>query len=240
MSQQSTKMGFVKAEDRATIIPRLIMSVMGLEKQGKTHFALTAPGPIAMFSTDIGEEGVVGKFTGGKKIEIYEVARRDESEDQESVGKEWDNFKAAYLWSMRAKEFRTVLIDTATEIWELLRLARFGTLTQVMPYQYGPVNKEYRMLIREAYNWDKNLILLHKMKAQYINDKKTGEYERAGFNDTGFLVQVNAQVWRYDPSEGGEFVITVNDARQNPEVAGVDFEGPMCDWEFVQSAILEG
>ena len=41
---------------------RLIVSVEGLEKRGKTHFAMTAPPPIAYFDMDIGAEGVVNKF----------------------------------------------------------------------------------------------------------------------------------------------------------------------------------
>jgi hypothetical protein len=41
---------------------RLIASVSGKEKTGKTHFALTAPEPIIFFNIDVGTEGVVGKF----------------------------------------------------------------------------------------------------------------------------------------------------------------------------------
>ncbi len=119
-------------------------------------------------------------------------------------------------------------------------MARFGRLTQVIPYQYGPVNKEWRDLIREAYKHDKNLILLHKMKPQYINDKRTGEYERAGFSDTGFLVQINAQVYRYAPEDGGEFVLSVTDCRQNPDIAGEEFEGDLCCFPFLAQMALPG
>lgn len=231
-----TKLGFIDAETRITQ-PRIILSLCGLEKQGKTHFALTAPGPIAMFSTDIGEEGVVEKFTKDKEIFIMSIDRVDD-DAAEQAPKEYERFKKAYLGLLRGKEVRTIIIDTATEIWELLRMARFGRLTQVMPYQYGPVNAEYRALIREAYNWDKNLILLHKMKAQYINDKRTGEYERSGFSDTGFLVQVNSQIYRYSPEDGGEFVLSVKDCRQNPDLAGEEFEGPMATFPMLATMIM--
>jgi hypothetical protein len=85
-----------------------------------------------------------------------------------------------------------------------------------MPYQYGPVNDEYRNLVREAYKYDKNLILLHKMRPVYINDKRTGKYERSGFSDTGFLVQVNAEI-QY---EDGEFFLTIVDCRHDPSLNG--------------------
>jgi hypothetical protein len=228
--------GFTLANDLSSQ-PRIIASISGLEKQGKTHFSLTAPGPIAMFSTDIGEEGVVEKFMDDKKIYIMHIDRVDE-DSAEQAPKEYSRFHTAYLDMLRGKEVRTILIDTATEIWEILRMARFGRLTQVMPYQYGPVNAEYRALIREAYTYDKTLILTHKMKPQYINDKRTGEYDRAGFGDTGFLVQVNAQVYRYLPQDGGEFAIFVKDCRQEPSLAGEEFTGPMCTFPMLASMVL--
>ena len=230
------KAGFIEASERGTR-PRLIVAISGLEKQGKTHFGLSTPGPIAMFSTDIGEEGVVSKFAG-KEVYIMDIDYGGEEGGQAAAQEEFARFKKAYLAMLRGNSVRTILFDTATEIWETLRMARFGALTQIMPYMYGPVNKEYRDLIREAYNWDKNLILLHKMKSEYVNDKRTGEYVRSGFNDTGFLVQVNAQVWRYEPSEGGEFVFSVKDCRQEPDLAGFDLEGEMCNFPSLAAMVL--
>lgn len=117
-------------------------------------------------------------------------------------------------------------------------MARFGRLTQVMPYQYGPVNSEYRALIREAYGYNKNLILLHKMKPQYVNDKRTADYDRAGFGDTGFLVQVNTRVYRYSPEDGGDFAIYVEDCRQEPDMVGEELVGPMCSFPFLAGMVL--
>lgn len=238
MGKTQTQMknkGFVSAKDRE-VQPRIILSLEGLEKQGKTHFALTAPGPIAMFSTDIGEEGVVSKF-GDKDIWIMSIDKVNE-DSAEQAPKEYARFHKAYIDMLRGNDVRTIILDTATEIWEILRMARFGRLTQVMPYQYGPVNAEYRALIREAYNYNKNLILIHKMKPQYINDKRTSEYDRAGFGDTGFLVQVNAQIYRYSPEDGGEFVLFIKDCRQEPGLAGEEVVGPMCSFPFFASMVL--
>lgn len=232
---QAKKYGFVNAKDKKDK-PRIILSISGLEKCGKTHFALTAPGPVAIFSTDTGEEGVVSKFEN-KDVWIMPLDKVNE-DSAEQAPKEYTRFHTAYIDMLRGDSVRTIIFDTATEIWEILRMARFGRLTQVMPYQYGPVNAEYRALIREAYNWDKNLILLHKMKPQYINDKKTGDYDRAGFGDTGFLVQVNTQVYRYSPEDGGEFAIHIKDCRQNADLAGEEFSGPLCTFPFLASMVL--
>ena len=229
------KKGYTSAKDILKM-PRIVLSISGLEKCGKTHFALTAPAPTIMFSTDIGEEGVVEKFSD-KEIWVMPIARMDE-DSAEQAPKEYARFHEAYTDALRNKDVRTIIFDTATEIWEMLRMARFGRLTQVMPYQYGPVNSEYRALIREAYGYNKNLILLHKMKPQYVNDKRTADYDRAGFGDTGFLVQVNTRVYRYSPEDGGDFAIYVEDCRQEPNMAGEELVGPMCSFPFLAGMVL--
>lgn len=230
--------GFLDAKTIKTK-DRLIVSICGMEKCGKTHFALTAPSPIATFSTDVGEEGVVQKFRD-KDVSVMYLKRLNE-DDPDIAGQsaeEFNRFRTAYLRLLRGKDVKTIVWDTATEIWELLRLARFGRLTQVMPYQYGPVNAEFRALIREAYKYDKNLILLHKMRPVYINDKRVDKYEKAGFGDTGFLVQLNAEI-QYDKDEE-EFVLRIEDCRHNPFMAGEELSGPMCDFEILKSLILGG
>ena len=124
-------------------------------------------------------------------------------------------------------------LPTPQAVFERLERMQIGVV------QYGPVNAEYRALIRGAYKHDKNLLLLQKMKPKYVDDKRTGDYERAGFGDTGFLVQVNAQVYRYSRDEGGEFALYIKDCRQNPDLAGEEFIGdPMCTFPFVAGQIL--
>ena len=46
------------------------MTVFGAPKVGKSHFALTAPGPIIYFSLEPGLEGVVEKFMETKEVFI--------------------------------------------------------------------------------------------------------------------------------------------------------------------------
>jgi len=50
--------------------PRVILSVEGREKEGKSHLAMTAPGPIGIINMDLGLEGVVHKFARDKKIYV--------------------------------------------------------------------------------------------------------------------------------------------------------------------------
>ena len=51
---------------------RMVVALDGLEKMGKTSWALTAPGPIALQNLDIGAEGVIQKFQSEKQIWLAE------------------------------------------------------------------------------------------------------------------------------------------------------------------------
>ena len=133
---------------------------------------------------------------------------------------------------------RSIVWDTATEVWELIRLARFGKLAQVLPVQYGPVNAEMRGLIRTAYDSNKNFVMLHKMKAEYINDRRTGKYERAGFGDSEYLVQVNLRT-TYDPEER-TFGIEILNCRQNMTLCNQAFAGDLCSFPMLAIQIIEG
>ena len=223
---------------------RLVVAVEGREKDGKTSFALSAPAPIAIFNLDTGLEGVVEKLADEKEIIQCEVEYRDATNQNEWT-KMWEQIKKNYYAALKSN-VRTLVMDTASEMWELVRLARFGKLTQVMPHHYGPVNTEFRDLIRAIYKTDKNLILLHKLKDEYINDKKTGKFERAGFKDVAYQVQVNLRVWRKpdedeepkrrrgggvaltdDIAHTGNFGFTIIDCRQDASLAGVEMVEPL-------------
>ena len=243
--------GFVQAS--APTIHRLIVNAEGEEKSGKNHFAFSAPGPIFEHSFDIGNEGVVQKFQSQKKIMIaeYELevqpGEGDQREVAEAANKVWDQFIANYRDGLASCGNGTTMVDTGTEMWELLRLARFGKLTQVMPHHYGPVNKEMQEAIREGFGHNCNVVFLHKRKPEWENfigsdgkekGRKTGKMTRVGFSDMPFLVQVNAVCERVDQEGGGsEFQITVDDCRQNPSINGITLPN---DFEVLLGMVFEG
>ena len=133
--------GFKKLTIGSKPPSRLIMAASGREKQGKSHFALTAPSPIAYFDLDIGTEGVIDKFVAnGKEIyhndynyHLLKDIRKQGPVDVAPYIEMWEKFKSDYV-SILESPVRTLVIDTATELWELLRMSRFGKLDQVMPH----------------------------------------------------------------------------------------------------------
>lgn len=251
------------SEADSIIRPRLVLSLSGLEKTGKTHTALTAPGPIAYLNFDIGDEGVVGKFKESGKQIFHRRFSKPMSfgpagePDASGALAEWIQFSRTWYKLLGVEGLRTIILDTETESWELARLARLGKLSQVKPHHYGPVNAEYNGLLKAAYDSDKNVILIGKMKKEYKNDKWNGGYERAGMSGLGFIVQVILQTFRYDEVAEGEdrvkdsFAVVVKDCRQNPALKGEEFCGvmpwdnaageiSMTSFPWIASQVIEG
>jgi hypothetical protein len=214
--------GFTRAN--SAVKRRLILSIEALEGSGKTRFALTAPGPIAFINFDYGLEGVVEAFQVKKPIYVANVKLNfDGSKDQivKAAEQELTTFEKNYQTAL--KQAKTIVVDTGTELWELMRLAAFGKLAQVMPHHYAPVNQEMTRLIKLAYDSDANLIVTHKLKEQWVNDKRTGQYEFAGMKDIPFLVQAHARLWS---AEDG-YHLRVGKCRQNAQVTGLELMNDM-------------
>jgi len=220
---------------------RIVAAIDGHEKQGKTAFALTAPGPICFFNFDLGLEGVVEKFENEKEIfrTDFDMECPPKSDKQEYYDGIWEEFVQRFRVALDHPDIRSIVIDTETESWETIRLAYFGKKDQVMPHHYGPVNEEYMTLLKRVYKTDKNLILLRKMRPKYINDAWCGEYEPAGFSKLNYVVQLIAGV-EFD-NEEKEFYLNVRDSRLNKEnVLGLNFRGDKCDFAELAAFVFEG
>lgn len=234
----------------------MVVCIAGPEKHGKTHIALTAPGPIYCQSLDTGTDDIVHKYIqggpfwdGSRTIHLYPPYSVDvggaydfsdaDSEPMrrmlaEAAGPVWDQWVADYLYAL--DHARTIIWDTESEAWELLRLARFGILNPKTGRDrgnvWGPVNAEYRRLIRLGSDKGVNFALIQKVKDEYANDKKTGRKERKGFADIGYMAQV--VVWA--TRSGSTFTQTVTDCRQNPDLNGMEL--PDNNWETLRSLVM--
>jgi hypothetical protein len=210
------------------------------EKSGKTHFALTAPARkvgnregIGMFAYDTGGvEGVVQKFQKTKRIFLSECrveipkmpaqgayASWSVQEAQQiatNAEKMWQVFYGKYQEAVA--RFRTVILDTSTDVYALLRLAKFGKLTEVKPQHYEPINRIMEEMINMAYSEGVNLVMIHKMKPEWANNQLTGKIKAQGYGDAVFKSQVNVRL-------SHDFVEppVLEDGSPNPEAGKVKF-----------------
>lgn len=180
-----------------------------------------------------------GKETG-KSINVAKYSKKPDA-TQKDYAVEWLDFRKNWDGAIK-NGTGTIVVDTATEMYELIRLAYFGKLTQVMPHHYGPVNAEMKEMIRMAYDTNMSVIFLHKMRKAYQDDKWTGGYEPAGWADMPFQVQANIEIWRDDApitsgqwkrGKGGDlsadglswvypFHVFIKDCNINMEMTGTD------------------
>ncbi len=195
---------------------RLILGVDAVEKEGKTRFLLSAPGPIGYMDWDQRSEGTIEEFLrSGKPIAWrtkpdgtpwpYQIPKdlgasdEDGKKVRELAKSEWSRYEDDFEGLVG--KARTIGVDTASEAWECLRLAGFGKLNKIPPHLYDEVNAAYRRLIRLVRQQSfTSLILLHKLKAEYKNDDSgkgfaTGKKKRSGFSETGFLVDCNIKLY---------------------------------------------
>jgi hypothetical protein len=251
--------GFVKSTGRMK--SRMVVSLTGEDHSGKNHCAFTAPAPLYVHSFDPGIEGVVEKFNGshpefaaiyGSKdiyVATYELAiQPGDAAPQvvaESADQLWQQFIANYRDGMASCGNGTTIVDTDTEAYELIRLARFGKLTQIMPHHYGPINAEFRAFLRESQGMPGNVFMLSKYVDEWENfvdasgkekGRKTGGKVRKGFGELPFLMQVCGISERIDQLGGGsQFQITITDCRQRPECNGTAVQN---DYDMLRLVVL--
>lgn len=223
--EQLKRMGFEEASSEVKN-KRGVINIEGLDKTGKTDLALTGKSPILYFDIDVGGEDVVEKFKSfGKDIFVYRMRISKEGESQETWEEQWDelNERALAAWGLPEG---TVVFDTWGECYELARLARLGRLEQVPPLRYTKVNKEMLRLIHLAYQSRMTTVFLHKMKPIYVNDKRTNNYELAGWGDTTYEVKMNLRTFCEVDGEDGTTVykVLVRNCRGNAAMANKTYE----------------
>jgi hypothetical protein len=207
-------------------ITRLMAVNSGQEKHGKTEWAFSAPAPLAVISFDAGTLRIVNKHAGRGRRIIPCFLKVERGLGKSDAQKEWDKFQRAVDAVMEDTSIRSLVVDTGTEMWDLLRLAKFGKLTQVMPHHYVEANAAMREFVKGIYDSRLDLITVfpHKVKKEYKSDKKgekdswTGKYEFAGWGDFGFQADIIIRNFRDDEADDGEpFKVHVKDC--GPEAA---------------------
>lgn len=218
----------------ADLTPKRTLIVMsyGMDGTGKTDHALrTGPEPVFHIITDPNAEAVhkrVARETGREmhyfmldynRADVPGLRGKADAEVKASWQADWKKFTDAYRSALSLRQ-GTLVIDTATEEYELQRLAEFGRISQ-RGQNYGPINREQKDLMRAAYESDLNVIFVHKMRKVYKgegdNASWTGEWEPACWSDMRFEVEVRLR----HTFEGGSFYVEVEKHNKAYELVGV-------------------
>lgn len=236
MSIQFTAAGWDKPDFSSH--RRLVLALDGEEKVGKTTFALKSDRePIFLFNFNMGLEGIIKNFRD-KDILICNLPRGgfivqevvDEKNQLAEARAAMVKFYKAYRAALKTKG--TIIMDTASEMRELLRLARLGKLDQVQARYYGPVNAEERAILQMVKEQpDLSFIAIHQLKDEYKNDKRTGGRVRHGAGDMGYLSDCTVVLNRKMVDGSLEFTGTITECRYDTGLIGFEMFGEMCGFD---------
>lgn len=237
----------------------VIMAVYGDTGSGRTSLALTAPGPIAFAHAGEKIAGVVQKATKQREIRVLNFGAVLTGSPQDIVNQAqpvWQKVRKGLMGAMVYQGWaRSGVIDTHTELWELLRLAEFGELNPQgrTDSNYGPVNARWRSLFKWHRAQDepktKNLIVIGQTRDEYTKPKGKGQGERtgrtiwAGQKEVHFMADVVVRTSRdLDgelTGEAGGFVATIEKGWYNAAVEGLQLFNDDITFARIMSIISE-
>lgn len=204
--------------------PTIFASINAADGHGKTSWLLTMPKPMSLFHIDANTEQVVDKAIEDGTIDEGDVTLYPMSYPAAIFGnKDRVQDEAEKIWQGDFLDpLEKVLdgndhiaIDTGTELFELLMMARHGRTIQIMPEMRTKMNYEFKSLLQVLKRSQRHVVLLHRVRdvwatttketnkgSEEIRDKVAGVFEREGFGKVGYHVNVEAYL-KFDPSRGG-------------------------------------
>ncbi len=198
------------------------INVYGSEGSGKTRFAATAPDPIGLLALDkkskrtfqkiaksLGKQVVVNKEDYISGQDAIKLAMLDtdipvqRKEIKEFYGKLYKKVMDTGLALAAHPGIETIVIDTATQLWEWIMFSHFGRRNQVESFMRGAPNQDMVDLINALKC--KNLILVNRASEEWKDtgqvDEKgnkkqapSGKFKSDGFNKTGFYTTITMEL----------------------------------------------
>lgn len=129
--------------------------------------------------------------------------------------KVWERVLRDFEYNVR--NFRSVLLDTGTELLDVRKLAEYGRNAQILQIYYGAFWADFRWLIKEARLNDANVLFTHRTKDEYKDGDRTGNDVLAGWKDIVYEAQVYIE---HDRTDDGVFTTTIKECEQNAMAMG--------------------
>ena len=200
------------------VVPNYAVAVVGDPKSGKTHFALTFPEPIALFSFDRGADFVVRRFPS-KAIEVFHFNPPVQMSYPPAPFAEalWAKFLKEYRATVEGRKFKTIVLDTGTVLWEIIRWAytEEESRTQIRARDYGEPNARMSWCLLYPVDLGHYVVTTQYLKDKYVDDKATGEEILDGFKRTEGLVDITIR----STAQGKALpTLTIKSSRFGPEL----------------------
>lgn len=243
-------------------LPNVVLSEVAYEGAGKTNFWLTAPKPIAVISTDTNTEATARKVLNMgddddfdddvirfKQVSMPALAFDERDDVKEEAEEKWDEIREFLRPMIKDDDERpkTLVFDTAPDVFDLRVLAEFGKTDQIPPdvrrNMMGRCNTSYKGVIQAFKDRGVHVILVHRAKDKWVDrtvrtssgvkDERTKlegpfDMEREGFKGTGFITNVEVLL-AFDSKREGKlstkYGMHVSRCNPRPGLIGKEFWG---------------
>ena len=198
------------------------LNVWGGEGSGKSHLAATIPKPAGVLDFDMNFDRVLDSFNCDDfkiaPIRYYSAANKELT--QTECEEAWKKLEACYHDAMGWA--RGIIIDTDTEMWELVRLADHGTAQPKgnrLDRLWGPTNTKMLRLLRGWRAHSVNLVTVSMQTEIYVEgkdqygkrvSKPTGEMGRAGFKKLLYTADASVRCFKDDGAFHAELTVCKN------------------------------
>uniref|UniRef100_A0A6M3KVG5 ATPase domain containing protein n=1 Tax=viral metagenome TaxID=1070528 RepID=A0A6M3KVG5_9ZZZZ len=185
-----------------------------------------------MFSFDIGGIAPVRAKFPDKEIDefTYPIPIIDSDPPKPYAKDVWNKFDADYNKVLEGSKYKTVILDTSTAIWEIIRHAVAEQVGQkkLLEVQYTLPNLRMNSLFTRAKVSGLNFVCTQYLRPIRIDGEATKELETDGWKRTE--AQVDIVLWTARAvkatREGKKNVImtTLKDNRFDLEICGMEIE----------------
>lgn len=254
---------------------KIIFGIWGEDKTAKTTLALTFPKPLVHMEFDVGGfERAKYRFkkdiaSGDITTKIYAIPFQYGNFDPNKltirpsnkiVGMKELFYKwlADYMSHLQNDKVSTIVIDTATLLWEIvctgylqekqeLRSPTDKPRVSLLPIEYREPNIRMRGIVYQAKAHGKHLVLTHHSRDQYgvmpvrgeMVEQKTGKRERSGWTPLGDGADIIVHTYTKKDTKGILPYCTVELA-EVLSLVGMEFKEPSYDKIAKTIAMMRG
>lgn len=201
---------------------------------GKTHFALSSPGPVFIVDTENGASPLADKFPDAKLINISNMDK--ENIDEKDEVNNFENYMNTidYLTTLPEGEVGTVIVDSISDIWDWAQAYAKVKVFKIeveerlkQQWDWGVINKLYNKPLQKLINNNCNVIFTARESEKYIGaGQPSGTYEPKCQKKTPYWVDIVLYHKMTYLNKQIQFNCKIEKCRQNGELIGKTINNP--------------
>jgi len=211
-------------EQIAAAPQRVVLASGALQKRGKTTFGFTMPKPLAYMQLDANYEHALAKarkqFKAKDAIRHLKYFADPRGDIRAANAAVFDRLIKDFDYCV--DNFRSVFVDTTSELMDVRKIAEWGRTTQIPQIYYGSIYADFRWMVKRALDSNCNVCFVHRLKDEWQAGDRTGGYVLEGWRGILFDSQVYVE---HSRTPEGDFITTIVECSQDALLMGMTLSG---------------